>query len=380
MSTLPLGDQVSMRYAACMLPVLTTGDTVDVARAVDPTMWLLNTNRAELYFFPSPESVKDGYAILSHVWDRDEQTHQDLQALQRRCARMGKNPRDFASRKIRQCCELAERHGYAWVWIDTCCIDKTSSAELSEAINSMFRYYSLAQVCYAYLQDVPTDHAFPRRANLNSSHPYMSSALTRDIDDVPTFHRSRWHTRGWTLQELIAPRLLVFLSSTWEPLGSKSDLAGHVEKATRVPAGLLKREQSLSHFSIAQRMSWAAGRQTTRIEDEAYSLLGIFDLHIPTLYGEGRNAFQRLQEEILRRSPDTTLFAWGEFWELEDLPDHRSDPDTRSLLFASSPADFRRCRSLTYKPRERSTDRRLLSLVSRYVNIQFLCSMFASRR
>ncbi|KAI0692862.1 heterokaryon incompatibility protein-domain-containing protein [Cerioporus squamosus] len=316
-------------------------------------MWLLSTERAELHFFPSPQDVEGGYAILSHVWDKNEQTYQDLQMLQRRCRRTRKNPRDFAREKIRRCCELAERHGYHWVWIDTCCIDKTSSADLSEAINSMFRYYSLAQVCYAYLKDVPTLYAF--RSQTNQPSP---------------FETSRWHARGWTLQELIAPRFVVFLSKTWEPLGSKSDLARKVERATGIPARLLRLERSLSDYSIAQRMSWAADRQTTRLEDEAYSLLGIFDLHMPTLYGEGRNAFQRLQEEILRRNQDTTLFAWGEFWEMEDLPDHRSDSDTRSRLFASSPTDFRACRTLTYKSLEATTNRRkFLPFLRRSISI-----------
>ncbi|RPD57981.1 HET-domain-containing protein [Lentinus tigrinus ALCF2SS1-7] len=316
-------------------------------------MWLLSTDRAELHFFASPQDVEGGYAILSHVWDKNEQTFQDLQTLQRHCAKSRKNPRDLACKKIRRCCELAEQHGFRWVWIDTCCIDKTSSAELSEAINSMFRYYALSRVCYAYLKDVLTHVSFPPRRFPPLVNPLYALKM------------SKWHTRGWTLQELIAPRLVIFLSNTWEPLGSKADLANEVEEATGVPAGLLRLEQSLSDFSIAQRMSWAAGRQTTRVEDEAYSLLGIFDLHMPTLYGEGRNAFQRLQEEILRRNQDTTLFAWGEFWELEDLPDYRSDPDTRSRLFASSPADFRACRTLTYKPREGSQNRRFLPFLNR---------------
>ena len=107
-------------------------------------MWLLNTHRAELQFFPTPHNVPKGYAILSHVWDGEEQSFHDIQALRAQCASTGANPRDLASSKIRNFCVLAEQHGYDWVWIDTCCIDKSSSAELSEAINSMFRWYSLA--------------------------------------------------------------------------------------------------------------------------------------------------------------------------------------------------------------------------------------------
>ena len=119
-------------------------------------MWLLGTDRAELHYFASPENVTDGYAILSHVWDKKEQSFQELRALQEKCQADGSNPRDKASQKIRRCCEVAESHGFRWIWNDTCCIDKTSSAELSEAINSMYRYYSLAKVCFAYLSDVPS--------------------------------------------------------------------------------------------------------------------------------------------------------------------------------------------------------------------------------
>ena len=133
-------------------------------------MWLLSTNRAELHYFVSPESVFGGYAILSHVWDKKEQSFQDLEALRLRCAETHTKPRDRASAKIRDCCILAERHGYRWLWADTCCIDKSSSAELSEAINSMFRYYSLADICYVYLRDVSTHDV------VHSSHSAFRSS------------------------------------------------------------------------------------------------------------------------------------------------------------------------------------------------------------
>ena len=117
-------------------------------------MWLLSSCRAELKFFVAPEHVPGGYAILSHVWDDYEETFQDIQCLRGACAENGDNPRDKASPKIRQSCLLAEKHGWDWIWIDTCCIDKSSSSELSEAINSVYRWYAGANVCYAYLVDV----------------------------------------------------------------------------------------------------------------------------------------------------------------------------------------------------------------------------------
>ncbi|KAI0369034.1 HET-domain-containing protein [Pilatotrama ljubarskyi] len=256
-------------------------------------MWLLSTDRAELHFFAGPEAVGEGgYAILSHVWvTGEEQTFQDLQALRQRCAQTEQNPRDLVSSKIRECCVLAERHGFQWVWIDTCCIDKTSSSELSEAINAMFRYYSLAEVCYVYLRDVPSDCAL------------------QDPDSA--FRKSRWHTRGWTLQELVAPALVLFMSSEWELLGTKTELACLLQDITGIDSDVLLLIKSLEAVGVAQRMSWAADRHTTRLEDEAYCLMGIFGVSMPTVYGEGRGAFRRLQEEIIRQSVDTSVFAWG---------------------------------------------------------------------
>ncbi|TFK84534.1 HET-domain-containing protein [Polyporus arcularius HHB13444] len=308
-------------------------------------MWFLSTSRAELKHFITPESV-GGYAILSHVWNEAEQSHQDIQALGTLCAQTGQNPRDLASDKIRRCCELAERHGYLWVWIDTCCINKTSSAELSEAINSMFRYYSLATVCYAYLEDVPGTCKLDTRA------PSFK------------FRRSRWHLRGWTLQELVAPRLVLFISQSWDVLGSKTDLATVLENTTGIPATVLRFQQSVADISIAQRMSWAAFRTATRVEDEAYCLMGIFGVNMPTLYGEGRAAFQRLQEVILRRFTDTTLFAWGLSREVTQLRNiyyrgavdrpttllHDPEHADGSSIFATSPAAFADSRQITYVP------------------------------
>ena len=303
-------------------------------------MWMLSTSRAELHYFTSPEVIPDDYAILSHVWDRKEQSFQDLQELQRRCSANGEKPRDLADDKIRMCCELAESHGYKWVWIDTCCIDKTSSAELSEAINSMFRYYSRAAMCYAYLRDVSASRAF---IGQNSIVVQLADDMWEETRNVSQFQNSQWHRRGWTLQELLAPRSLALVADSWELLGYKIDLATELERATGIPAAVLRLEKPLTDYSIAQRMSWASKRRTTRVEDEAYCLLGVFDINIPTLYGEGRKAFQRLQEEIMRKYPDTTLFAWG--------PRSGNSTTMRlDSLFASSPHDFFYCADVHYEP------------------------------
>lgn len=189
--------------------------------------------------------------------------------------------------------------GYEYVWIDTCCIDKTSSAELSEAINSMFAWYQEAKVCYAYLFDVP---------------------------DRP-LKASRWFTRGWTLQELIAPREVIFYDGNWRNLGDRTSLGPRISQCTRIPESILSGEKDLDTFSTAQRMSWAAERQTTRVEDRAYCLMGLFGVNMPLIYGEREAAFIRLQEEILRISEDHSLFAW-------------KSSDTRAGLLATSPAAF----------------------------------------
>ena len=302
-------------------------------------MRLLSTDRAELQSFLSPETVPGGYAILSHVWDEWEETVHTIEALRYRCSREGTNPRDFASEKIRQSCLIAESHGYSWIWIDTCCIDKTSSSELSEALNSMFHYYSSAAVCYAYLRDVPT------------------SSIGR-YDGASPFAKSRWHTRGWTLQELVAPSVVLFLSSEWKLLASKIDLASELTHITGIPGVVLTMHLPHEAVSVAQRMSWASQRQTTRPEDEAYCLMGLFGINMPTLYGEGRNAFRRLQEEIMKETVDTSLFAWGRFLHAENArsartasakPDSEHDSDS-GYLFAASPAAYTDSRVVRFRP------------------------------
>lgn len=171
-------------------------------------------------------------------------------------------------------------------WIDSCCIDKASSAELSEAINSMFDWYRRAEVCYAYLTDV----------NLVSTYHSTKEK---------SFRNSAWFTRGWTLQELLAPQWVEFYDVNWKEIGTKSSLAPLITSITGI-AHLFK----FTDASIAQKMSWASKRQTTRIEDQSYCLLGLFGVHMPPLYGEGKNAFHRLQMEIISQSDDESIFAW----------------------------------------------------------------------
>ncbi|MCJ1392634.1 hypothetical protein MMC18_005504 [Xylographa bjoerkii] len=218
----------------------------------------------------------------------------------------------FGAWKIKSCCARAFADGLDFVWIDTCCIDKTSSAELSEAINSMFEWYRGAQVCYAYLDDVPSSE---------DDHSADSSA----------FRKSRWFTRGWTLQELLAPEKMIFFCQDWNVIGTKYALAHEVSSITKI------NEQYLFNFetaSVAARMSWASRRETTRPEDKAYSLMGIFKVNMPLLYGEGRKAFYKLQLQILDMVDDESIFAWTGDTYRETY---------HGRLLASSPADFFDC-------------------------------------
>ena len=239
-------------------------------------MWLLDTTSLALSAFFNDDTPY--YAIFSHTWGAEEVSFQDIRGPHEAIS----NKAGF--RKIKDCCASALDAGFKYVWIDTCCIDKTNSTELSEAINSMFCWYENAVTCYAYLEDVKPD--------------------------CLRFDASRWFERGWTLQELIAPTDVLFFDSYWNEIGSRASLAEQIEKITGVPVGLLLMATSLRDHCVAEIMCWAACRTTTRLEDRAYSLLGLFGVSMPLIYGEGENAFFRLQLEIMKTTTDHSLFAW----------------------------------------------------------------------
>ena len=255
-------------------------------------MRLLNTTTIELSEFFDADIPP--YAILSHTWGKNEVSFQGLDRVR------SKGPKAYY--KIAGCCAQAASHDYEWVWIDTCCIDKSSSAELSEAINSMYRWYQNSEVCYAYLEDV-------------------------SIDDMDQFGSSRWFTRGWTLQELLAPRSFYFYDKSWRYLGSKQDLCKAIVLATNIPERAVRRFRP-DLESAAAIMSWASKRQTSRIEDTAYSLMGLFQINMPLLYGEGSKAFTRLQHEIVKDQDDESIFAWTD------------KSFSANGMFADSPAAF----------------------------------------
>ena len=247
-------------------------------------MRLLNVRDCTLHTFYG-DSIPP-YAILSHTWLRDDE-EVTFAAITEPASRLHEDKwrRLPGAKKILYTCKQASDDGLRWAWIDTCCIDKTNSVELSEAINSMFRWYQRSVTCYAYLVDV-------------------KGQTERRIA------RSRWWDRAWTLQELVAPRVVHFYDRHWKSLGTKADLTELISSRSNIDAETLEHPETMYIKSVAQRMSWAAHRQATRIEDEAYSLLGIFEVTLTMQYGEGSLAFMRLQEMILQKSNDQTLFVW----------------------------------------------------------------------
>ena len=255
-------------------------------------MWLLDTATLKLRHFIT--DIPD-YVILSHTWGDGEVGFDDI------AQPYAKEMAGYT--KIWQCCARAVLAGFEWAWVDTCCIDKRSSAELSEAINSMYRWYWDAAVCYAYISDWSSTEE--------------------------NFQSSRWFKRGWTLQELLAPDVIEFFDSDWQFRGTKSSLLDTVHDATKIETQYLVDREAIKQATVAAKLSWAACRTTTREEDMAYCLLGLVQVNMPMLYGEGAGAFYRLQLEIIKQTNEHTIFAW----ETSDTWQHTS-------IFAPSPAPF----------------------------------------
>lgn len=234
----------------------------------------------------------DPYAILSHTWSTEDDDEVLLEDVEKK---RGKDKPGY--QKILFCGQEAKRDGLRYFWVDTCCIDKTSSAELDKAINSMFLWYQEAAKCYVYLPDV-----------VHSGKPRQTENSTWE----QSFRESRWFTRGWTLQELLAPRDVSFFSRERTLLGNKDSLRGLLQEITGIAPKAIC-EGGLSVFPVDERLSWMKNRQTKWPEDEIYSLLGIFDVSMPAIYGEGKDkALARLRHQIeIRevRSPPLHVIA-----------------------------------------------------------------------
>jgi hypothetical protein len=303
-------------------------------------MRVLDTTSLEFREFP--DLPDEPYAILSHRWGSEEVTFKEYRKSRATIRHRA------GYKKIAEFCHVAYERGFRYAWVDTCCIDKRSSAELSEAINSMYRWYANSNECHVFLDDyVPADPA--------------------------SFRSCEWFRRGWTLQELIAPEYCVFFTSAWDVIGHKHqfvamrcqckrdggasqaahaawgpDLLEDLASITRIDGQILRGTCGVRRASIAQRMSWASGRATTRLEDRAYSLLGIFGVSMPLLYGEGPGAFQRLQEEIIRRDHETSIFCFQEIgcWGLINNASYPGIYSRSALPLAQSPDAFSSCNEI----------------------------------
>ncbi|KAI1256181.1 hypothetical protein MGN70_002343 [Eutypa lata] len=299
-------------------------------------MRLLNVHTRKLEEFTG---VIPSYAILSHTWTSEEVSLQDLTSPDRE----KKTGRKKGYAKIEGLCAKTILDGYKYAWIDTCCIDKSSSAELSEAINSMYAWYQNSQKCYVYLEGV----------SARDDHFLQNSS----------FRKARWFGRGWTLQELLAPLELEFYDEDWKYMfmidrrarnyvwwaGSKERFRSEqhmrlLSQITKISEGVL-RCGNISDTCIAARLAWAANRMTTRVEDTAYCLLGLLEVNMPLLYGEGNRAFLRLQQAIISVQNDNSLLAWG-----YDLLSSTNRIYSNRSVLALSPAAFSQCRDFKALP------------------------------
>ncbi|KAI0010093.1 heterokaryon incompatibility protein-domain-containing protein [Xylariaceae sp. FL0662B] len=289
-------------------------------------MYLIDVHDFSLHMFIG-ENIPP-YAILSHTWGEEEVSFQDMTNVP-----AARKKKGFA--KIAGCCAQTIREGLDWAWVDTCCIDKSSSAELSEAINSMFQWYKQSVVCFAFLedlQDLPDLQYLP-------DLPVLRKLRNLDITIVPgsrappindskhDFRHSRWFTRGWTLQELLAPYCVLFFNRDWSYLGTRNEWKGSLSVVTSIPENVLDGTRSMKSYGVYDRLHWASRRETTRVEDKAYCLLGLFDVNMPLLYGEGNKAFSRLQAEIIQKTQDHSIFLHGRFQNLPclhhfNIPEH----------------------------------------------------------
>ncbi|KAK4952425.1 hypothetical protein LTR10_009231 [Elasticomyces elasticus] len=275
--------------------------------AISRPYWLINvyTRLLERVKWEKLDADNAGhYAILSHTWSKEDSDEVSFSEWKDGSDVVKAKP---GYSKIVEACKLAKDQGWRYIWVDTCCIEKGNLVDLTEAINSMFEWYANAGICYALLSDVST---------------------LRDVQ--VQMRASEWFKRGWTLQELLAPEKVDFYTSDWKFLGTRSVLADGLARITGIDRAVLDRSKLLSECSAAQKFSWAAERITTKPADLAYSLLGIVGVRMQLDYGEGTEAaFRRLQEGVLMKTGDLSIFAW------RHVKPHRS-----TSLFASHPVDF----------------------------------------
>lgn len=297
-------------------------------------MRLLNATTYTFREFRQRES-RPQYAILSHRWFDEEITYATLDPSELQ----DRDSRSPQLDKIRNTCRVAREERLEWVWIDSCCINKESSAELDRSIISMFKWYQEAAICYTYLWDVV--------ASEQKTATFKRKGSEKD---------SEWFERGWTLQELLAPREMKFFDMDWVFIGRRANLTAKIESITGIKARFLDGSEAFRTACIATRLSWQATRKTTEEEDMVYSLLGILGVSLVPTYGDGRLSFLKLQQELLKTYRDESIFAWTTSGL--HLPKHdRHWPEDQWGLLAPWIDCFKNCRNvvITGKMQDRPT-------------------------
>lgn len=317
------------------------GDEVSVE------MRLINVHTLDLESFDSSDKPNERYAVFSHTLGRNEVDFVDYASarsqLNNLLSQSQTDDPTTGVAKIAEACLQCRNLQLDYLWTYTCCIDKRSLAELVESVNSMFNWYNEAEICLAYLADV--------------GEAYQN------------FPDSVWFARGWTLQELLGSRDIRFFDRAWTEVGTKTSLSSEIEKATRISQKHLK---DFKTASVATRMSWQAYRTTTKIEDLAYSMFGIFDLGIDLRYGEREKAFRRLQEEIIKRYPlDESILAWSF---------NGCGSDGLKGVLAPRPSCFKDCGDLTVaSPSQKYEYRNVYMITNRglEISVSFIASKMA---
>ncbi|KAI9667896.1 MAG: hypothetical protein M1821_000716 [Bathelium mastoideum] len=298
-------------------------------------------------------------AIISHRWGDNETNFQNLQEI----LQLQESPNSTESIfddpesykfskeeeglfKIAVACKKASEYGFRgedgrgtrqtqamleYIWMDTCCIDKTNSDEEDRAINSMFRWYRDAKVCFAYLSDVSQEESEYQ----DEQKDLKGKRIQRRIN---CFKESDWFSRGWTLQELLAPRVLYFFDHKWRFIDAKKTRSADIQSRTKIEAKYINGD--FSDACTAVKMSWLSSRETTLKEDMAYCMVGIFGVYMHVQKAEGEHAFLRLQEELIKqKAADESLFAW------------RNELVTSCGLLAPWPTCFKKSERLTIHSR-----------------------------
>ncbi|KAK7460467.1 hypothetical protein VKT23_009188 [Stygiomarasmius scandens] len=241
---------------------------------------LVDTHTLALVEFHERDTIPP-YAILSHRWIKRKEV------VYRRFKRHDRWTKLRSGyRKIQAACRQACQDGIRYIWIDTCCIKQGNHDDVAMNITSMYGYYQNAEVCYVYLVDVG------RKRTMFDGRFWWQLG-------------SEWFQRGWTLQELLAPRTVIFLNKRWQRIGDKYDLRDDIQRQTTIPSAVLSGEQSVQDVDVLTRMSWAMDRETTKEQDEAYCLQGLLGVSVEPDYDESYYAsFNRLGKALFDARPE----------------------------------------------------------------------------